>query len=205
MIKLQTPNQGGFPMNIIATNSALHNHFYKTPFQNLPIETSSTLDYKSNIDTLTKAKHDYGINSMLSQIADIEARFHNAPNRTKRYYSKGKKKRTILTLLGEVTFERTYYQDRSNGKCFFYVDLCLKLEKYRSMDPYLEAMIIDECSTTSMSAAGRNIARLICNNANKPNITISRQTVRNAVLKNELEYTHSVSSTPKVLNIMLDD
>ncbi len=30
MIKLQTPNQGGFPMNIIATNSTLHNHFYKT-------------------------------------------------------------------------------------------------------------------------------------------------------------------------------
>ncbi len=102
-------------MNIIATNSRLNNHFYKFPFQNLPTQTFTTIDYKTNIDTLTKAKHDYGINSMLTQIDDIEARFHNAPNRTKRYYSKGKKKRTILTLLGEVTFERTYYQDRTNG------------------------------------------------------------------------------------------
>ncbi len=187
-------------MNIIATNNTLHNHFYKFPFQNLPTETSTTLDYKVNIETLTKAKHDYGINSMLKQISDIEDRFHNAPNRTKRYYSKGKKKRTILTLLGEVTFERTYYQDRTSGKCFFYVDLCLKLDKYKTVDQYLESMIVDECSTTSMGADGRNIARLICHDTNKPNIVISRQTVRN-----NLEYIHNESPTPKVLSIMLDE
>ncbi len=39
MIKLLTPNQGGFHMNIIATKNTLHNHFYKFPFQSLSYQT----------------------------------------------------------------------------------------------------------------------------------------------------------------------
>ncbi len=193
------------PLEGIATENNIYNHFYKIPFQNLPTETSTTLDYRDNIDAIASAKHDYGINYLLIEINSIEARFHNAQCRTKRYYSKGKKRKTILTLLGEVTFERTCYQDRTNGKCFFYVDLCLKLEKYKSMDSYLEAMLLEECSITSMSAAGRNIAKLISRDVNNPNITISRQTVRNIVLKSEMHYEHKEVETPKVLNIMLDD
>ncbi len=192
-------------MYIIATNKIENNHFHKIPFQNLPIESSSKLDYRVNIDNIFSAKHEYGVNSFLQTIKAIEDRFHNAPNRSKRYYSKGKKKRTILTLLGEITFERTYYQDRTTGKCFFYVDLCLKLDKYRSIDPYLEAMILDECSKSSMAESGRNIARLINRNVNDVNINISRQTVRNIVLKNDFDYIHKETTTPNVVNIMLDE
>lgn len=192
-------------MNIIATNNINDNHYHQIPFNNLPIESSNTTDYRNNIDVIATAKHQYGINSFLKHVEDIESRFHNSTSRTKRYYSKGRKSRTILTLLGQITFERTYYQDRTNGKCFFYVDLCLKLEKYKSLDPYLEAMILEECSTSSMAKAGRDIARLISRDYNNPNINISRQTVRNIVLSNDFTYNHQQKSTPKVLNIMLDE
>lgn len=192
-------------MNIIATNNNNFNHLFQFDFKDLPFENSSVLDYRKNIDTINAHKYDYGINSFLKLVDDIESRFHNSAGRSKRYYSKGKKSRTIITLLGEVTFYRTYYQDRHTGKCFFYVDKCLKLDKYKSLDPYLEAMLLNEVATTSMAGAARNISRLINKHPNDLNINISRQTVRNIVLSSNFNCEHNDVDTPEVLNIMLDE
>ena len=48
--------------------------------------------------------------------------FRNSPGRTKDYYVKNTRERTIVTMFGEITYKRTIYKDRLSGSSYCYVD-----------------------------------------------------------------------------------
>ena len=107
-----------------------------------------------------------------------------------RYYiakeiNKGSKVKPILTIFGEITFFRTFYKSKLNGKCFCYVDRLLNLPKYDYFDPYIKAEVLSSVADDNYSKTAKYINSLIGNriSLNEKGSFISRQTVRNIILK----------------------
>ena len=57
--------------------------------------------------------------------------------------------RTILTVFGQITFNRTFYKSKLTGKNYCYVDRYLGLHKYDYFDPYLKALVVEYAANNS--------------------------------------------------------
>lgn len=116
----------------------------------------------------------------------IDMRFKHSERRKKLYYTKGKYPRTIMTLFGEVSFEREYYVPKdSNSDGFFYVDNLFSLPKRDYYDPMIKAYIIEYSAKYSYIQAGELVGDKIGSRFKtvvESNLSnISRQTVHNVI------------------------
>lgn len=68
--------------------------------------------------------------------------------------------RTIVTIVGELTFERTYYETKDRTNKFFYIDEMFLLPKYDHYDPIIEALAIDLSFDTNQLKAGQIVGQL---------------------------------------------
>lgn len=65
--------------------------------------------------------------------------------------------RTILTLFGDVSYQRTYYRNKSTGEYLHLLDEQAGFKKRRRIDPLLEALILEKATDCSYQKAGREI------------------------------------------------
>ena len=80
-------------------------------------------------------------NIAIATFEELDDNFKNSNNRTSRYIiNKSNVSRTIITIVGEITFSRTYYINKFSGDKFFYVDSCFDLPKYDHYDPIIKAI-----------------------------------------------------------------
>lgn len=107
--------------------------------------------------------------------------------RKRKYHIKSHHYRTIMTVFGEIKFKRTFYISKINGKSFCYLDRFLGLPKYDYFDPYIKSEILDFVSDNNYSKTAKHINSLIGNRVsiNRKEQIISRQTVRNVIMKSE--------------------
>ena len=80
----------------------------------------------------------------------------------RRYHLKDKRRTTIQTLFGEVTFERNYYLDREQNRYTFLLDSFLAFDGSQSISPCLEETAVGlavECS--SYRKAARTLAQMV--------------------------------------------
>jgi len=80
----------------------------------------------------------------------------------RRYQLKDKRKTTIQTLFGEVTFRRNYYLDRKTGTYTYLLDAMLQFDGAQSISPCLEETAISlavECS--SYRKAARTLEKMV--------------------------------------------
>lgn len=57
--------------------------------------------------------------------------------------------RTITTIYGDITFNRTYYESKNKEEKFFYIDKLLGLEQYKRYDPIIRCYVIDKAIKTN--------------------------------------------------------
>ena len=77
-------------------------------------------------------------------------------DRTRDYnINKSNVKRTIITIVGEITFYRTYFQSKDKSHKFFYIDEIFHLPKYDHYDPIIKALAIDCSFETNHLKAGQ--------------------------------------------------
>lgn len=57
--------------------------------------------------------------------------------------------RTITTIYGDITFNRTYYESKNKEEKFFYIDKLLGLEQYKRYDPIIRGYVIDKAIKTN--------------------------------------------------------
>ncbi len=164
------------------------------------INTISTIDQTINI-LASKA-----LQSFLEKLDDS---FRLSPGRTKRYHVKAHHNRTIMTVFGLVTYCRTFYSNTLNKGSYCYVDTLLGLKKYDHFDPYIKSLIVEAACNNSFAKAGKHVSAIIGNRIHieKNQILISRQTVKNCVLKNNISTVTPTrnNSTPETLFIMMDE
>ena len=127
-------------------------------------------------------------NSLIKLLEEIDRNFSNSFERKAKYHIKSRHTRTILTIFGEITYSRTFYSSKLDGKSFCYVDRLLGLKKYDYFDPYIKAEVLDYVSNHNYSDTANHINSLIGNRISIQNKTkyLSRQTIRNIVLKEKL-------------------
>ena len=69
--------------------------------------------------------------TIVTTFKEIDDDFRNSPERTSRYFvNKSNVSRTLTTIVGTITFSRTYYYNKFSHKNFFYIDDIFDLPKY---------------------------------------------------------------------------
>lgn len=126
--------------------------------------------------------------AFIKLIEEIDISYCNSVERKRKYHIKDHYSRTILTIFGEVTYNRTYYKSKLNGKSFCYVDRLLGLKKYDYFDPYIKAEILDYASENNYSETANHINSLIGNRISieEKKKYLSRQSVRNTIINAKL-------------------
>lgn len=139
----------------------------------------------------------------------IDKMYKDSKERKLNYYYKNTYPRTLITIFGEIRFERTYYYSKNNEKetGFFYVDKLLDLPRKDNYDPMVKAMLMKEKANTTYSKAAEIVSNKISEQSGQI-IQISRQLVYQ-IFKNfeleEIEENDKKQMNSDVLYIILDE
>lgn len=170
----------------------------------------STYDFLAFMETISIYGEEFIRRFIVAFLEKMDLNFRNSPGRTKNYYVKQTRFRTIITMYGEITFRRTEYISRINGKPYIYIDSKLHLDSRIRYAPDVRAKVYSNyADCKSMTEVGRNIGDMIVakyHNGNPRDFAIPRQTVQR-ILKSTKE-VRILSDSKKdidILNIMLDE
>lgn len=210
-------------MNIISQNfkNVLKNRIKSliTPnlynFIDLLIESFSfdnnvSINYFDLFSTVQSSIKDYIKSIIVSTFEEIDNDFKNSYQRKSRYFiNKSNVPRTLVTIVGDITFYRTYYVCKHSKKRFFYLDTVFDLPKNDHYDPIVKAIAINNTLNTSQAQAARDLSATIGSLSfflDKSVISISRQSVFNWLKKWKVPNIVPKSiSTPETLYVMADE
>lgn len=119
------------------------------------------------IETITKNKnwetaytalsHDFIKNAFVCELEQLDEQFFNSSERKHKFRPKDVRKRTVVTLFGEITIRRRRYVSKSSGTAFYYIDTLLGLQKYERFTSEVKAAMLQELTFEMSSYA--NVAR----------------------------------------------
>jgi hypothetical protein len=168
----------------------------------------NVMNYVDLLSNLDESLCTIARESLISIFEAMDKSFKLSLDRKKKYDIKSYHPRTIMTIFGEITFNRTFYTSKLNGKNYCYVDRILGLHKYDYFDPYLKALIISYAANNSYPKVAGYINDLIGNRIKiKSSFNyISRQTVRNVIMSCTLSKPNIEKlDTPASLYIIADE
>lgn len=147
---------------------------------------------------------------IISTFEEIDNDFKNSFQRKSRYYiNKSNVSRTLITIVGEITFSRTYYISKFSKKKFFYLDTVLDLPKSDHYDPIAKAIAVNNAINTSQAQAARDLSACIGSLSfflDKSAIAVSRQSVFNWIKEwNVPNVVPKSIDTPETLYVMADE
>jgi hypothetical protein len=149
--------------------------------------------------------------SIKDTFESVDYEYKQLKRRKELYYTKGLYTRTIMTLFGEVTFEREYYvpKDR-NTDGFFYVDKLFDLPKRDYYDPMIKALIVEKSSEYSYIQSGKLVGDMIGSKFKSLSESalskISRQTVYNVIKYSDMDFIFTEDKEDvETLYIQLDE
>ena len=178
-------------MNIILQNyiNLINNLILDSLTKKIQLTLSHFNDFSINnyinlLSTLELELNHLIKDSFILLINQLDNNYKNSLERKRKYHIKSYSPRTILTRSRVITFFRTFYKSKLNGKCFCYVDRLLNLPKYDYFDPYIKAEVLSSVADDNYSKTAKYINSLIGNriSLNEKGSFISRQSVRNIVL-----------------------
>lgn len=99
---------------------------------------------------------------VISTFEQLDNEFKESAYRKSHYYiNKSNVPRTLITIVGEITFYRTYYISKHSNKKFFYIDKIFDLPKNDHYDPIVKAISISKAVSTSQAQAVRDTSAFI--------------------------------------------
>lgn len=168
----------------------------------------NVMNYISLLSNIDESLCNFAKNSLISIIESLDKAYLPSKERMSKYHVKSHHQRTIMTIFGEITFERTFYKSKINNKYFCYIDRLLGLKKYDYFDPYLKALVIEYSANNSMPKVCKYINDLIGNRVKLDEgfKFFSRQTIRNIILESKLSITkNEVKKDVENLYIIADE
>lgn len=148
---------------------------------------------------------------VISTFEELDNEFKESAYRKSRYYiNKSNISRTLITVVGEITFKRTYYISKYSNKKFFYIDKIFDLPKNDHYDPIVKAISISKAISTSQAQSVRDTSSIINDlsyfESNSIIKDIPRQSVYNWIKD---WYVPNIvpksAETPETLYIMADE
>lgn len=150
----------------------------------------SNTTYKLNLDILRE----------ILEYLDLE--YKNSEERKEKYYVQQTRPRTLITSLGLLTFNKTYYKSKKkvNGKYeyYSYLEDYLGIDKWAKLTLAAETVLINNALDNGISWSSNNSI---------PNYIISRQTVSVKIKNINYNYEENIirKETPNVLYIEADE
>ena len=181
-------------MNIISLFNSFVNHLNNILNNNLFL-----YELEHNISNSTNTLNLDILRNILEYL-DLE--YKNSKERKEKYYVQQTRERTLITSLGLITFNKTYYKSKNkiNGKYVYYSYLedCLGIDKWAKMSLSCEVNLINNALDNGMTWASVNTI---------PNYFISRQTISTKIKNINFNYFENIikRETPKILYIEADE
>ena len=132
----------------------------------------------------------------------LDLEYKNSKERKDKYYVQQTRERTLITSLGLITFNKTYYKSKNkiNGKYkyYSYLEDYLGIDKWAKMSLSCEVNLINNALDNGMTWASVNTI---------PNHSISRQTISTKIKNINFNYFENIvkKETPKILYIEADE
>lgn len=112
--------------------------------------------YFSLLSTIQTSTRDLIKKIIITTFEEIDKSYKDSSDRKSRYYiNKSNVSRTLITIVGEISFSRTYYKCKYSNKKFFYLDSCFDLPKYDHYDHIVKGIAINNAVNTSQSLSAR--------------------------------------------------
>ena len=92
-----------------------------------------------------------GVLLMENLLEEIDVAIYESVKLSHQYQVKAKRTRTLITLWGDVSFSRRYYQDKKDGTYHYLLDEWIDLEKYTHIDPLCQAGLVAHAADVSYS------------------------------------------------------
>lgn len=192
VISLKLFNDVEFLLNNLFVNDG-SNHYFNLIYR---IQTSARDMVKSLI---------------VSTFEELDNEFKDSAYRKSRYYiNKSNVSRTIITIVGEISFKRTYYVSIYSNKKFFYIDKIFDLPKNDHYDPVVKSIAISKAISTSQAQSIRDTSSFINDLSYFESIStikdIPRQSVYNWIKNwNVPNIIPKSIETPNTLYVMADE
>ena len=181
-------------MNILSLFNSFVNHLNKILNNNLFLhELEHNISNSTNQLNLDIIKH-------ILEFLDLE--YKHSDERKSKYYVQQTRQRTLITSLGIITFNKTYYKSKykvnDKYEYYSYLEDYLGIDKWAKLSLSAEVKLINNALDNGMSWSSKNTI---------PNYQVSRQTISTKI-KN-INYNHfeilSKKQTPKILYIEADE
>ena len=169
--------------------------------------------YLNLIDTIQQYAFEIIKSVIIEVFKELDNNFIDSYDRLKLYnINKSNVKRTIITIVGEITFYRTYFQSKDKSKKFFYIDELFHLPKYDHYDPIIKGLTIEKTFNTNQIIAGKDVGQALTSIKKlasdiRNTYSIPRQTINNWInnWNNPKIVFDLVDNTPETLYIMADE
>jgi len=169
---------------------------------------NKVFNYIKILDTLDEKICDIAKKGLETIFNTIDRGFKNSPERRHRYHIKAHCKRSIMTIFGEITYNKTIYQNKYTYETFCYIDDYLGLKKYDYFDPYIKSCVLEYAANNPCTKVAKIINDMIGKKIKleEPFQYISKQTIRNIILSSPLSKPKLKElDTPDDLYIMADE
>ena len=110
----------------------------------------------------------------------IDHDFRDSEERKKNYnINKSNVSRTLITIFGNLTFYRTLYQHKITGEYYFYVDDVCGIDAYKTYDPLVRAILVQDSVLTNPSHTSKfsSLSSLNLVGMIKGQLSIPKQTI----------------------------
>lgn len=181
-------------MNIISLFQSLVNHLSNILENNLFLH-----ELEHNIFNSTNELN-LDILKQILEYLDLE--YKNSKKRKDKYYVQQTRERTLITSLGLLTFNKTYYKSKNkiNGKYeyYSYLEDYLGIAKWAKMTLAAEVILINNALDNGYSWSANNSI---------PNYITTRQTISSKIQSINYNYVENIpkKDTPEVIYIEADE
>ena len=167
--------------------------------------------YFSLLSSIQSSTRDLIKKIVIATFEEIDNDFKNSTYRKVNYYiNKSNVSRTLITIVGEISFSRTYYKSKKSNYRFFHLDKSFDLPKYDHYDPIVKGIAINNAVNTSQALSSRNTSAFIGDLSyfmdNSSINNIPRQSIYNWIKHWQTPNIVPTSvDTPKTLYVMADE
>lgn len=159
------------------------------------------------IESMCKKTEEEIRNQLVEYLEEMDRKFRYSEDRLNKYYVKNTRKRTLVTMYGEITFRRTQYINLSTKKSYCYVDDKLGIDsriRYTNdVAAYCFEAYADE---NSMIKVGKEVGNLIHAKFSldkNDDYAIPRQTVQRMLKRVKATYIKPLQEKKRVEDIYI--
>lgn len=181
-------------MNIISLFESFVNHLNEIYKNN-----SFLHELEHNISNSTNSLN---LDVLRNILESLDLEYKNSIERKEKYYVQQTRERTLITSLGLVTFNKTYYKSKTkiNGKYeyYSYLEDYLGVSKWAKMTLAAETKLINNALDNGYSWSSNNSI---------PNYIVTRQTISSKIKGINYNYQEDIKKkeTPNVIYIEADE